>query len=171
MPPANKRKKLESTDYTIIVDTREQRPFDFAGIRSRSGRLIVPRIKDGTLKTGDYSIAGFEDRITIERKSLSDLFGVVGSQRDRFIRELVRLSTYEFAAIVTEGSYDSILYSPPTHSKLNPTAVINSLLSWQVQYGVHVLPMPTRREAELATFFTLRTFYRKATEATQSPTE
>ena len=51
----------------IIIDSREQRPFDFL---SQNGDIETER---GTLDTGDYSVAGLESRVAVERKSLADL--------------------------------------------------------------------------------------------------
>ena len=44
---------------TIIEDSREQTPLDFSGFRG------VESVRQG-LKTGDYSIQGFENRIYIK---------------------------------------------------------------------------------------------------------
>ncbi len=43
--------------FTIVIDSREQRPYQFPG-------AVVK-----TLPTGDYSIVGLTDRVAIERKS------------------------------------------------------------------------------------------------------
>ena len=50
----------------IIIDTREQAPFTFR--HERMGATTEP----GTLAVGDYSLAGLEDRVAVERKSLPD---------------------------------------------------------------------------------------------------
>ena len=52
----------------IIIDTREQAPFTFR--HERMGATTEP----GTLAVGDYSLAGLEDRVAVERKSLPDSF-------------------------------------------------------------------------------------------------
>ena len=41
----------------------------------------------GVLKAGDYTIAGLEDVVVVERKSIKDLFGTLGQHRDRFEAE------------------------------------------------------------------------------------
>ena len=53
---------------TIIEDTRESAPLDFSSFRG------VESVRQG-LKTGDYSVAGFQDKLTFERKSVQDLVG------------------------------------------------------------------------------------------------
>ena len=67
----------------IIVDTREQLPSHFTTFEC----IAVP----GTLVTGDYSLAGLEDRCSVERKGLDDLLSrLIGDGRQRFERELAR---------------------------------------------------------------------------------
>ncbi|HEY1192336.1 MAG TPA: hypothetical protein VGE74_32230, partial [Gemmata sp.] len=62
---------------TILIDTREQQPYTFAGFRADKrdggGPLVVDTETVG-LSSGDYSLAGYADRIAVERKSLNDLF-------------------------------------------------------------------------------------------------
>ncbi len=67
----------------ITVDSREQHPYDFQGITAAGRPVEVTTITAG-LKSGDYSIAGYEDAVAVERKSLSDLYGTLTSGRDRF---------------------------------------------------------------------------------------
>ena len=109
--------------FTIIVDTREQLPYDLED-------SIV-----GTLQTGDYSILGYTDICAIERKSLADLFGSVTQGRERFEREVERLSQLRFAAVVIEASMGDILRGCP-NSSANPEAVLATVLSWQAEYRI-----------------------------------
>lgn len=53
---------LKPEHITVIIDTREQLPYD----------LSPMRMEPGTLSEGDYSVKSFEDVISIERKSLPD---------------------------------------------------------------------------------------------------
>ena len=64
----------------IIIDTREQAPFAFR--HERMDATTEP----GTLAVGDYSLAGLEDRVAVERKSLPDLVMCLGRERERFER-------------------------------------------------------------------------------------
>ena len=68
----------------IVVDSREQCPFPFA--HERYGA----KTKQGALTVGDYSLAGLEDKVAVERKSLPDLVACLGRERERFERELMR---------------------------------------------------------------------------------
>lgn len=108
----------------IIIDTREQKPYEFDdSIRK-------------TLKAGDYSIEGLEQLITVERKSKEDIYQSFGNGRKRFEREFQKLATYDYAAIVVEASLDNLL-KQPCYTKLNPKTVINSIISWSIKYKTH----------------------------------
>jgi ERCC4-type nuclease len=98
----------------IVIDTREQLPFDFHGLRADARdqcRPLLVTTERGTLKQGDYSLKGHERAIALERKSLADLFSTIGQERDRFVRELERLDALEVAAVVIEASWEQILRS------------------------------------------------------------
>lgn len=112
----------------VIIDTREQMPLRFSpDVQTRRE----------TLNVGDYSIAGLEDQIVIERKSLSDLLGSITSGRERFIKELRQLRAYRFAALLIECRWPTLLdgtWDVPT--AVNPNSVIGSLMAFAIKYGV-----------------------------------
>lgn len=112
------------SNLVAIVDTREQLPLD---LRWRSGEgLKTIRRK---LDTGDYSLDGFEDRISVERKSIPDLMGCIGKGRDRFERELERILLIPTRAVVVEGNWIDIeLGKYP--GRVNSNAAIGSILGW-----------------------------------------
>jgi ERCC4-type nuclease len=149
--------------FTIAVDTREQAPWSFLGIKAdakdNEKPLLVKTVQK-TLQTGDYSIEGLEGQIAVERKSHSDLVGSVSSGRDRFEREFVRMSTMPYAAVIVEASMAEILHHPPLHSKMNPKAVIRTALSWSIRYGVHWWFAPSRSHAETLCFRLLQQFWK-----------
>jgi DNA excision repair protein ERCC-4 len=152
--------------FRVIVDTREQAPYRFTEIPLDSsggdGNIVVPLITDQGLKSGDYSIAGYEiDRVAVERKSMSDLFGSVGGGRDRFEREIERLNEFDYAAVVVEAEISEIVSSPPPNSKLAPKTVLRTAQSWSMRYPmVHWFFLPGRRAAELWTFRLLDMYWR-----------
>ena len=112
---------------TILVDTREQLPYEWSDCIS----------KVATLKTGDYSLPGEQDRVTIERKRVAELYTIVGKERERFERELERMADMDYAAIVIEGNVEDVL-AQQTYSSVPPKAVINSLVNWSVCFNVQV---------------------------------
>lgn len=113
------------------------------------------------LVTGDYTIDGFEHALAVEKKSLADLFGTVGQGRERFERELDRLNRLDFAAVVVEAEWSTILTDPPRHTQLCPKTVFRSVLAWQQRWrGVHWWFCDGRRHAEVTTFRILERWYK-----------
>ena len=78
----------------IIIDTREQKPYKFS----------IPTIKKA-LPSGDYSIVGYEDDITVERKSLPDLVRFCGRDRSRFMNQCNRLVEIKHRLLIVESSW------------------------------------------------------------------
>lgn len=149
----------------VVVDTREQAPFTFTGLTcdvADGGGPLTIQTTRGTLKSGDYSLAGFETRVACERKSLADLYGTIGQGRDRFERELQRLSTYAYAAVVIEATWAEIAADPPPHTRLPPKTVYRSILAWDVRYPrIKWHAFGPRRLAEISTFRLLERFLRE----------
>lgn len=130
----------------IVIDTREQLPLHFRKSKNLEGTVR------GTLSTGDYSIEGFEDKIAIERKSSSDLFGSLGKGRERFKREIERaINRLEYFAILIECSQTVILNKSfdGAHNikKMRGDVVIKILSTLQVKYGIPVIFCNGRTEA------------------------
>lgn len=160
--------------FTVIVDTREQSPYQFqtfkadAKYKTQTGLprpLFIP-VETATLKTADYSIKGYETEIAIERKSLTDLFGTLGSGRERFIRELERLSEFKVAHVVIEADWRTILESPPERTKLSPKSVFRSINAWEQEFPtIHWQFMWIRAIAEHKTFRILERFWNQTQKA------
>lgn len=149
----------------VLIDTREQLPYAFDAIRADKreggGVLAVPTRVEG-LPSGDYSLEGFADRVAVERKSLADLFGTLGKGRERFERELERLSAFDFAAVVVEAEWTQIVNDPPARSRLSPKTVFRSVVAWQQRYPrVHWWTVPGRDMGEVVAFRVLERFHRE----------
>ena len=126
---ARNEPELKREPPIILIDTREQTPLKFW-----PGDIV----ERATLATGDYSLKGLESFISIERKSIGDLFGTVGAGRERFEREIVRASKLWYFGIVIEATLDQVLLGAP-HSQMNPRSVVPSLHCWELRYPcVHV---------------------------------
>jgi ERCC4-type nuclease len=131
----------------IVIDTREQRPYKFKDVVTK------------TLESGDYSLLGFEDKVAVERKSKPDIYGSFGKGRDRFEREIKRLSKYDYAAIVIESDLKGLLIAP-TFSHMNPKSVINSLVSWSIRYGIFIYFASDRKHARSLTYRILEKYWK-----------
>lgn len=120
---------------TVIVDTREQKPYLFDDYSNWIGD-----IKLSALATGDYSIEGFEEHISLERKTLNDIVMSLMDSRERFLREMERLVDYKYKCICIEASRSDIK-SPYTFSskvKAHPNGITGSLDAISARYGIHI---------------------------------
>lgn len=149
------------SDWVMQIDSREQAPFAFRNIRAdgKSRLPILVRTERATLKTGDYTIQGLEDRVAVERKSLADLWNCIGNDRERFVKQLERLSELEFGVVVVEQDWARILQGFDK-SELTPKAVYRSVIAWQQRLNVRWFFCPGRPFAEKTTYHILERFYR-----------
>ena len=84
---------MATSPFTILVDTREQRPWTFKKIPGYKGQgtLNVPcewqslgnNLGDYTIKGADHPVTQW--RVSIERKSGGDLFSTILNRRAQFI--------------------------------------------------------------------------------------
>jgi ERCC4-type nuclease len=114
---------------TIIIDTREQEQYGFNPQLVTSVRRALP--------AGDYSVAGLEQTVAVERKTLNDFVGTVMRARGRFYRELRRFGTYARACVVVEADLADVLagrYRGDAH----PHAILGSALAITVDFGIPV---------------------------------
>lgn len=140
----------------IIVDSREQAPFTF-----QHERYEGVSIEEGALSTGDYSLAGLTDRVSVERKSLPDLVACLGRERERFERELQRAAAYDAFAVVIEASWGD-LAGGNYRSKLNPHSACQSVLAFSCRYRIQFLFTGSRNGAEYACWGFLRQYLESA---------
>lgn len=136
----------------VVIDSREQCPFTFQG-KLYEGVSIV----EGTLQSGDYSLAGLTDKVAIERKSLADLVQCLGRERDRFERELQRGQGLEFFAVVIEASWQQLALGE-YRSKLNPHSACQSVAAFMARYRVPFHFAGSRAAAEYCTWSLLKQY-------------
>lgn len=128
----------------IIVDSQEQHPFTFDGIRidRKDMTASMKKLKDDPANPrtlyhkfetvrryigeglGDYTLEGYENRCNIERKSMDDAHGTIlgwadkdgkKDRRARFIRELHNLAEMESGWVVVECTYGELIANAPSH--------------------------------------------------------
>jgi len=131
--------KIESQKAVVIIDTREQLPYNFTLESTRAA-----------LKTGDYSLAGLESVVSIERKSLDDFIGCITAGRERFEKELSRADTLERFWVVIEANLTSI-ESGLYRSKVNPESVLGTLAAWSNRYKVCFMFADNRKSGQKLT--------------------
>lgn len=140
----------------IISDSREQNGYTFSDYPDVMATT-------GTLTTGDYSLAGFADKVAIERKELSDLIGCLTHDRERFTRELERLRGFEAAAVIVEARYIDIAKGR-YRSRMNADAAIQSIVSIMVNYRMPFFFADTRQTGEKFVYDFIRHYHRHAVE-------
>lgn len=116
-------KVLLPGDVTIVIDTREQQPYLFPACNT----IIAG------LETGDYSIAGMEEFVSVERKSLQDFIACCGRERERFKKELKRLHMIKHCMIVLEAGYEQIM-AGTWPGCITPDHVVSSIASWTARF-------------------------------------
>jgi DNA excision repair protein ERCC-4 len=165
MPPARPTilhppgERITLPKPVLLVDTREQVGYAFTPFRR-----WFSAIERRTLRVGDYTIAGLEDRMAVERKSVEDLFAgcsPLGS-RSAFVRACARLGKLEFAALVIEGSLEDIL-DGTEWSGMHPNAVLGTLQALAVRWGIQPWFVGTPTLGEEVTACLLHKAYQLAT--------
>lgn len=139
----------------ILVDSREQAPYSFA-----DGKFYTDVTTErGNLNVGDYSLVGMENRVSVERKSLPDLINCLGSQRQRFEREILRARGLDAFAVVVEANWRD-LASHDYPGKLNPHSGCQSILAWMSRFGISFIFAGSRQGGEYVTWSFLRQYAR-----------
>ncbi len=150
--------KIALPKPTLIIDSMEQRAYTFKPFRK-----WFAGIERKKLPLGDYSIAGLEYRVAVERKSLQDLFNGCSpyGSREAFVQACERISKLEFAALVIKGSITKILRATE-FSSMHPNAVFGRIQALAVRWGIQPWFAPTRALAEEITACLLYKAYQLA---------
>jgi len=115
--------QLKTPRPVLVVDTREQNPFDFSRFEG-----WFSGVERRALKLGDYSIAGLEDVCVVERKDLSDLVRSFTVERAVFVTRLRQMAKYPHCLLVVTAALSQVK-SPYPHSTVNPNQITQSLLA------------------------------------------
>ena len=134
--------QLRTPRPVLVVDTREQNPFNFsrfegwfAGIETRA------------LKLGDYSIVGMEDSCVVERKDLPDLVHSFTAERPVFVHRLRLMSQYPHRLLVITAALSQVM-SPHLHVGGSPNRMTQSLIAVLVGLQVPFLCTETHELGE-----------------------
>jgi len=143
-----KGKKIPKS-FVVLVDDREKKAWD-----------LPYKIEKKRLKTGDYTVKGFEKVIAIEKKSglvelLNDL---ANGYRPTFVRFLERLSKYPVKVIVVEDTLSELSISRAlTHiskkSRGKARLTFRSIYYWTAEiatkYGIPIVFVGKRAKIDL----------------------
>lgn len=132
---------------TILVDTREQTPWEFENVYFHGEKRTFPT-RRATLKSGDYTLEGLESFAAIERKSLTDFLSSITRGRYRFKREMERLADFRSKAIIVEQPLDDAFNAREFGSLVNPDSIAGTIASWGARYGIQFLFCRNRASAQ-----------------------
>jgi len=150
---------MNKDPFTIIIDTREQIPWEF-------GYHNTAKMK---LDTGDYSIQGYEDTIAIERKkSVSEL--ATNLSESRFKDVLERLSKIKHPYMVFEFDIDEV-YRFPVGSdipkrlwdklRISGNYIVKRLIEIQLEYNIQIIFCGDASNAERYTVSLMKRIYER----------
>jgi ERCC4-type nuclease len=122
--------------FVIVYDSAEKKPWDFDIVIQRDGqptRIVQPLVKR-TLPTGDYTIAGYETSIVVERKNPNDCLQSLTSSRKRFEKEMVRLQQFTWSAVVVECEWTELLRICKEKTLTSPASIDGTILAFMQRY-------------------------------------
>ena len=162
----------ETEAFTILIDRQEKKPWTFQGFKAGDRPLIVP-IKWESLgpSHGDYTVAGCERFVHIERKSVSDALGTFlahGERHDRWLRTMQFLAEIPYGHIIIEGSWGQCFANIKSRGKRSDRSLrsefMGSVISWMDTYCIPFHFIDTPRLAERIAHRILKRGWRLATE-------
>ena len=115
---------------TVMVDTREQIPFDFSRFEG-----WFAGVERTALELGDYSVSGLENVCVVERKDLGDLVRSLTTERAVLVGRLKKMSAYPHKLLVITAPLSSVK-SQYAFSSSNPNRVMQGLIAALVGWGI-----------------------------------
>ena len=136
-------------EYRIVVDSREKKCLWHKNV-------IVKK-----LLVGDYSIEGYEDKISIERKTIIDLYQTLTFGHKRFKKEISRGLKYDYFAILIIGSFKDVLnknFKGSEHTRIKGETIIKILFTIHLKYGIPVYFVSDWFEARVLVTYLFNSF-------------
>lgn len=115
--------------FVLIQDTREQRP-----LFSRIPKGLT--VMSATLRDGDYSVKGFEDKICFERKA-ADIYTYCTVDQPKTKAKMERFKSFEFVGLIIEMREAELLQFQQ-FTKVHPEAIRGALVAFEIRYGIHI---------------------------------
>jgi ERCC4-type nuclease len=148
---------IDFSNFHIIVDTREQQPWEFENMVKSVSKL----------DTGDYSLKGLEDILCIERKkSVSEVANNI--TESRFKDVVARMNTFKYAFLLLEFDLDDVLAYPVGSNvpkkmwdklKITPKFILKHLIELQLLHNIKVLFCGSPSSAERMALSIMRKVY------------
>lgn len=148
---------IDFSNFHIIVDTREQQPWEFENMVKSVSKL----------DTGDYSLKGLEHILCIERKkSVSEIANNI--TESRFKDVVARMDTFKYAFLLLEFELDDVLAYPVGSNvpkrmweklKITPKFILKHLIELQLVHNIKVLFCGSPSSAERMALSIMRKVY------------
>src|SRR5215831_4164745 len=95
--------QLKAPKAILLVDSREQIPFDFSRFEG-----WFEKVKRKALSVGDYTVAGMEHLCVVERKNLPDLVRSLTTERCVFIKRLRAMTRFPHRLLVITAALSHV---------------------------------------------------------------
>ena len=146
-------------EFTIIIDTREQKPWGFSNHATSNHKL----------DTGDYSIEGLENILAIERKrNISEFANNI--TESRFVDVIERLNKFKYAFILFEFDMKDVMSYPIGSNipkrlwnkiRISPAFIIKHIIDLQVEHNIKIIFCGDSANAEKIALSLMRKIYKK----------
>ena len=126
----------------VLADTREPWPHPWSA-------MLPPGwvLERASLETGDFCLGSHLDGVLVERKTPSDLASWVGSNRERFERELRRSRYACRFVVVVEGSLSDVAVAA---RGIHHNAVLGTIASWTLHFAPFIFAASQRLAADFS---------------------
>jgi ERCC4-type nuclease len=148
-----------NTDFTIIVDTREQKPWSFANQAKANHKL----------DTGDYSIEGLENLLAIERKRNVAEFANNVTEK-RFVDVVDRLSKIPYSFILFEFDMEDVMKYPIGSDipkrlwdkiRISPAFLLKHIVDLQIEHNIKIIFCGNSNNAEKVALSIMRKIHKE----------
>lgn len=146
-------------NFTIIIDTREQKPWLFSN-------HATAHIK---LDTGDYSIDGLQNIVAIERKrNVAEIANNITEKRFKDVVD--RLSKIPHAYLLLEFDMSDVMSYPIgsdiprklwSKIRISPNYIIKHLVDLQVDHNIKIIFCGSASNAEKIALSLMRKIYQE----------
>lgn len=146
-------------EFTIIVDTREQKPWNFDHHAKANHKL----------DTGDYSIEGLENTLAIERKrNVSEFANNI--TESRFPDVVERLSKIKYSFILFEFDMEHVMNFPIGSNipkrlwnkiRISPAFLLKHIIDLQLHHNIKIIFCGNSDNAEKVALSIMRKVYKE----------
>jgi ERCC4-type nuclease len=146
-------------EFTIIVDTREQKPWNFSNHVTANHKL----------DTGDYSIEGLENILAIERKrNVAEFANNITEKRFKDVVD--RLSKMPHSFILFEFDLDKVMSFPIGSDipkkiwdkiRISPSFIIKNIIDLQIEHNINIIFCGNSANAEIIALAIMKKIYRE----------